>query len=516
MSSINETDDFEDLYDNAPCGYVSFSSDGLMLKANQTWLAWLGYQSEEIISKKRFQDFLSVGEQIFFETQVSPLLQVQGLAAEINFSLLTKERKKIPVLTSTKQYLASDRESKINRMIIFNITDRKKYESELIRERQAAELAAKTKGDFLAMLSHEIRTPLNAVIGVSNLLESTTLSAEQEPFMDMLRNSSDNLLNLLNSILDLSKIESGRLAVETKQFQFRKFVEGNNLAWHGLAHKKGIKVNAEIDPNLPTSVTGDPVKITQILSNLMGNAVKFTASGAVTLRAQLVSTDAAGIKVKFEIQDTGIGIAPEKLTQIFEEFSQADYETSTKFGGTGLGLTISQELAKLMGSQIKVDSKLGQGSCFSFEILLQQGDPNSDTHGIERVANQANALFGLRVLVADDSVDNIVLMQHLFKKWGAEVKTATNGKEALAHVTGESFDVVLMDMRMPVMNGHETALAIRALCDPVKSKDPIIAFSGSTSFEGQEITDEKLFDAVVGKPFKPAELIATLLMYSKV
>ena len=504
----------DDLYQNAPCAYASFFSNGTIVRTNQTFIRWLGYDPHFQASGKKIYDFFPLGERIFFETQFMPLLRTQSFVEEISFHLVDAKKMRIPVLTSTNQSILDDGTTVINRMIIFKSPARKKFEDELMAERRRAEDATRAKADFLSMLSHEIRTPLNAIVGIANLFETDSMSEEQTYYVDTLKTSVDNLMNLLNSILDLSKIDSGNVALEAKDFHLRTLLENLVRGWQGIAITKRLTVSTEIDRDVPDALIGDPVKLTQILSNLIGNAIKFTSAGSVKIAVRQQAESERETSLLFEVIDTGVGIAEENLSRIFEEFKQATYETSTKFGGTGLGLTISQKLAQLHGSTIEVRSVLGQGSVFCFALKLELGRKGADTAGIERVANPTEALAGMSILVADDSAENLMLMEHFFKRWNVKIQTARNGSIAFEKASSQKFDVVLMDMRMPIMSGYDAALKIRALNDKKKSRVPIIAFSGSDSFDGHSLADVSIFDAIVGKPFKPADLVTKLLPYS--
>lgn len=514
MTSVFE-DSIDDLFENAPCGFLSFLADGTIIRANQTVKNWLGYGQISGAFPKKVFDLIPLGERIFFETQFTPLLQTQGAVEEISLHLVTVTRSRIPVLTSTKQSLLVDGLTRVNRMTLFKSTERKKFEEELMRERKRAEEATRVKADFLSMLSHEIRTPLNAIIGIANLFETDSMSEEQAFYVDTLKSSTDNLMNLLTSILDLSKMDSGKTKLEAKDFQLRGLVQNLVRSWQGVAIAKGLSVVAEIAEDVPNTVIGDPVKLTQILSNLMGNAIKFTAIGSVKIAIKLESQTDRDASITFEVIDTGVGIAEENIGRIFEEFKQATDETSIMFGGTGLGLTISQKLVELHQSEITVRSRLGEGSVFSFTIKLARGQQGADTAGIERIANPSNALAGMTVLVADDSADNLMLMEHYFKRWRVRIQTATNGRAAVEKASTQTFDAILMDMRMPQLSGYDAAFQIRALDDVLKSRVPIIAFSGSDSFDGHSLANTSIFNATIGKPFKPADLIAKLLPYSK-
>jgi PAS domain S-box-containing protein len=339
MDLTNFSEDLEDLYQHAPCGYLSLLPDGKILNTNETLLNWLGFARGEILSLF-FQSILPVGDRILFETHIGPLIQMQGFVKEINLSLVRKDKTKISVLISAIMKRELDSESVYTRMTIFDISDRKMYETQLRYERNRAETALKNKVDFLSMLTHEIRTPMNAVIGISNLLHETKLTDEQRKYSEMLRRSSENLMDLLNSFLDLSKIESGKYLLEERSFNLRKLAEDITFGHQGSAREKGIILKHKLSAGIPDKLVGDPVKIGQIISNLISNAIKFTPIGYVALNVSIGQHNEREIEIHFEVEDSGIGIPPDRVDLIFNEYTQADYNTAKIYGGTGLGLTM--------------------------------------------------------------------------------------------------------------------------------------------------------------------------------
>jgi signal transduction histidine kinase len=254
----------------------------------------------------------------------------------------------------------------LTRIIVFPAMDRREYERELLRARQKAEQADRVKADFISMISHEIRTPLNAIAGVGYLLQATVLSPQQEKCVRILRSSSENLLATINEILDFSKVESGTVSLEERSFDLRALVQGVASSLSLKAEEKGVALVADVDERLPGTLLGDPVKVQQVLTNLVGNAVKFTAQGSVTVGLRVQERVDDAVTVDFEVSDTGIGIAPERLPHIFDPFTQASHDVGIKYGGTGLGLAITKRLVELHGSRLAVASEPGRGSTFSF------------------------------------------------------------------------------------------------------------------------------------------------------
>jgi PAS domain S-box-containing protein len=372
-SRIDETlleESAEDLFDRAPCGYVSTLPDGTIVRVNQTFLEWIGRSRDVLLEGTRLQTLLSVGSRMYYETHYAPLLRMQGFANEIALELVCGDGRILPVLLNSKEQRDSQGVPLFNRITLFDSTERRRYERELMLARRKAEAAAKDKADLLAMLSHDIRNPLNAIMGVVQLLDRSELGDAQRRFVRLLKSSSDNMLHLLNHVLELSKAESSSFALVETPFSLENLVSDLVSTFEAKAQEKGLKLRCAVDDRVPVSLLGDPVAIGQILTNLLANAIKFTERGTVELRVETHEIASDAVTLAFAVSDTGIGIAPDMVEQIFDEFTQASYDTVTKFGGTGLGLTITRKLLALYGSTVKVSSVLGEGSTFSFRLRL--------------------------------------------------------------------------------------------------------------------------------------------------
>ncbi|EPX59714.1 sensory box histidine kinase/response regulator [Cystobacter fuscus DSM 2262] len=504
----------EDLYENAPCGYLSTRLDGTIIKVNQTFLNWTGYSREELLAGKRFQDVLAIGSKIFHETHYAPLLRMQGFVSELNLELVHKDRQKIPVLINTLQRRDAAGNPLVNRTTVFNISERKKYEQELLLARKKAEQATKAKADFLSMISHEIRTPMNAIVGISNLLRETRLSSEQQEYVRILGFSSENLLNLLNNILDFSKIEAGKVTLEERGFDIRQLIHNTVYSLGVKAEEKGLKVQVDLDERVPACLRGDPIKIGQLLTNLLSNAIKFTERGGVTvaLRVQELFPDAASLE--FRVTDTGIGISEDRLGPIFEEFTQASYETSMKYGGTGLGLAINRKLLELYGSKMSVQSTPGAGSSFSFNLRLKIGQDAGQPEGPREGAPDEQTLRGVKVLVAEDNEVNVFVIERLLRRWGVEFEVVANGHRAMEKVMANAYDLVLMDLQMPELDGYDATRKIRSLPEERFRRLPIIALTASSRIGMDDRLEHAGFTDFVGKPFKLEELFAKLARYA--
>jgi PAS domain S-box-containing protein len=497
----------EDLYDNAPCGYLSALPGGLIVKVNQTFLSWTGYRREDLVGRRRFQDLLTAGGRIFHETHYAPLLRMQGAVREIAVDLACPDGRRLPALINS--VLKKDEEGTplLVRTTVFNATDRKEYERELLRERQRAEQEARAKSDLLSMISHEIRTPLNAIMGIGHLLGATELTAQQQKLVRILRSSSESLLGLINDILDFSKIEAGKVALEEKNVDLRQLVRGIADNLRVKAEEKGVALAVHIDERLSAAVLGDPIKIGQVLTNLLSNAIKFTPKGSVTVTLQVRERIADAVSIDFQVADTGIGIAPDRLPHIFEEFTQANYDIGLKYGGTGLGLSISKKLVELHGSHIAVESELGRGTTFSFALRLRTPEAAGEVAG--ETANE-QALRGLTVLVADDNEVNVLVLTGFLRGWGAELDVVTNGLHAIERIQERDYDLVLMDLQMPELDGYAATRQIRSLPDSKYARLPIFAVSASTRMGHQHELDNAGFTEFVGKPVSPEILLAKI------
>jgi PAS domain S-box-containing protein len=367
-SLLEET--VEDLYDNAPCGYLSTLPDGTIARVNQTFLDWTGLDRHSLLSGTRFQTLLTVGSRMYYETHYAPLLQMQGVAREIALDLTCADGRILPMIANSVQKRSDDGAVLFNRITLFDSTDRKRYERELLLARRRAEEIVKEKADLLSMLSHDIRNPLNAVMGVVQLLERSELTERQRRHLQLLKSSSENMLKLLERVLEMSKAESSSYALGKTAFAMPALVEDIVATFSPSAQAKGLELRCSVFDGVPAMVVGDPVVLRQIVTNLVGNAIKFTQSGEVVVTVHAGETTADAVTLHFAVSDTGIGIPPDRLDRIFKEFTQASDETAATFGGSGLGLAISRKLLALHGSEVHVVSAPGEGSTFSFSVRL--------------------------------------------------------------------------------------------------------------------------------------------------
>ena len=381
-----------------------------------------------------------------------------------------------------------------------------------------SEQSSQVQTEFLSTMSHEIRTPLNAVIGMSNLLMMESPRPDQKENLEILRFSAGNLLTLVNDVLDFNKIESGKITFENIKFNLDELMQNICGGQIIKAEEKGLEFQVYIDDYLKTrNLIGDPTRLSQIIFNLISNAIKFTTRGTVKVSVTCIEDRHNEATVKFSIRDSGIGIAPGKLKTIFEPFTQESITTTRQFGGTGLGLAIVKRLLDLQGGHIDVVSEIGVGSEFSaileFPVSTDISMPDERSRKMTVVSGGSTDihLSNLQVLIAEDNAVNVMLMKKLFSKWGIVPVIAENGERAIELLQYGNFDIVLMDLQMPILDGLEATKIIRRMPDPKKANVPIIALTASALFDIKDRVYNSGMNDYVSKPFKPNELLEKML-----
>ena len=402
---------------------------------------------------------------------------------------------------------------------IVTLREQKQVRADLLHARQSAEAASRAKSDFLANMSHEIRTPMNAILGLLKLMHGTSMNERQKDYVSKTEGAATSLLGLLNDILDFSKVEAGKMTLDPRPFSLQKMLDDLAVVLSANMRGKGIEVRFDVGTDVPKYLLADDMRLQQVLVNLGGNAIKFTNEGEVVVRVRSVESSLDSALLEFSVVDTGIGIAPEKQSLIFSDFSQAESSTTRRFGGTGLGLSISRRLVELMGSQLCLHSELGKGSTFLFTVRMPIVDRSALLNLEERHADRGKVpskrLNGVRVLLVEDNQINQMVADGLLGQEGALVTLADNGQlgiEALQK-TQVPFDVVLMDLQMPVMDGFEATSAIRS--QPEYASLPIIAMTANAMPSDREACLAAGMNDHIGKPFDLNRLVAMLKHYVK-
>lgn len=393
---------------------------------------------------------------------------------------------------------------------IQDISAQKEFEKELQRSKEAAEEASLAKAQFLSIMSHEIRTPLNAVIGTTYLLLQENPRPDQLRNLELLKLSSENLLLLINNILDFNKIDAKKVDFEETDFHLRNLIQSIVFPFQPRAEEKRIDFITNIDNKIPDMITGDPTRLGQILSNLLSNAIKFTDVGKVELECKLIKQEDNKVELEFVITDTGIGISSEKLELVFNPFTQENSSITRRFGGTGLGLSITQKLVRLLGSEIKVKSEPGKGSVFNFTLKFKIAAPknNIQAQGAEISLN------GLSILLVEDNEMNQFFTKKILENFGVEVEIASNGLEALEKILLKNYDLILMDLQMPEMDGFETTARIRAIEGLKFKKIPIIALTAEAFTDVQSKAIDTGFTDYITKPYNPKDLYSKIAKYT--
>ncbi|UII77522.1 ATP-binding protein [Flagellimonas sp. HMM57] len=437
----------------------------------------------------------------------------QGLIKELNeiVTARTSDGEKKWLDVSIK--LVHDKEDNPTGYIgsIVDITEQKNIQLALIEAKDKEMKANKAKDEFLSTISHEIRTPLNAVIGISHLLLLENPKESQIENLTALNYSSEHLVGLVNDILDFNKIESGNIVLEKSIFSLENILKAAESTFGSMAREKNIKFRIEQDSPLPSCLIGDSVRISQIITNLVGNAIKFTEKGSVILKLEELHRDSKEIKIKFDVIDTGIGIAAEKQDSIFDAFVQANSNTTRKFGGSGLGLAICKKLLQIMDTDLRLQSAYGEGTTFSFTLDLEiHNGSNTKKNGSKPELSNLTALDGISVLVAEDNTLNILVIKKFLSKWKVNFDIAENGSIAVKKASQKNYDFILMDLQMPVMNGYEASRKIRQSTNPHNIDIPIIALSASPPADVENDIRKYGMDGHISKPFDPIELHQTL------
>ena len=501
---------FRSLAESNLVGVWVGNASGQITESNDQALRMLGYDRADLDAGMLRWDKISAPDKQDVVCRISEDLGSGRATPPLEMEYLRKDGSRLPVLTGLAPLGTAAGEA-IG--IVIDLTKRRRIEEEMRLAKEAAELANRTKSDFLANMSHEIRTPMNGILGTLDLAMDTPLNPEQREYVGLAKTSADSLLALLNEILDLSKIEAGKLNLNPTEFDPRELVETAVRMFSARAREKKLTVSCEIASDVPEALLGDDLRLRQVLANLVGNAIKFTAQGQVSLSVSVSRRLGENrVRLQFTVRDTGPGIPQDLQELIFEPFRQADASTTRRFGGTGLGLTICSRLVKLMGGRIWLESTPPNGSAFHFTGEFGSGSKarlkqQAATAPEAPVPGQARPL---RILLAEDNQVNQLVAVRMLQKAGHAVTVAATGPDVLAKLKGHSFDVVLMDVQMPGMDGLEATAAIREREKATGEHLPIIAMTASAMQGDPERCLAAGMDAYLSKPISPQMLFARL------
>ena len=507
---VKTEEQLERVVNNVPGVIFETDGTGNFKFLNPSWELLSGYTVEETLGK-HYSEFLKGFNDVAYE-------EIEKIGCDVSrdfksvVSIMTKEgdQKWVEISYKTIADLGQDLPGVIGSLV--DVTKLKETELELIKAQKAMRKAIAAKEDFLSTMSHEIRTPLNGVIGISNVLVMDNHLDSQKENLKVLKYSSEHLLALINDILDYNKMEGGQIEIENVEFNFKTLIKSIKRNFKFQAGEKGVDFTVEVDYKIPKVLKGDSTRLSQVLNNLLSNAIKFTHEGEINLTIEKVSEKDETVSLLFQVQDTGIGISIDKLDRIFEKFKQADSSISSMYGGSGLGLAICKKLLLLQNSDLKVKSVPNIGSKFYFVLTFEKTAPDSDNSSASTRFQPKPELFkGIKVLVAEDNSINQIVIGKFLDKWEIDYDVVDNGRKAVESYKENHYDLILMDLQMPKMNGYEASKEILNIADVRSEKIPIVALTASAQLDVKFKAETIGMTGFVTKPFKSADLYNTIL-----
>ena len=499
---------YRGIIENMDLGILEVDTEERITRAFPKFCAIVGYTEEELLGRKASEVFMVTSERERMEARTEA--RNKGESELYECSIRNKNGELVWLLISGVPLRNEAGQSVGSMGIHYNITERKKNEERLQKAMLVANAARAAERRFLAKMSHEIRTPLNAIIGMSHILEDTPLSEEQSKFVNAISKGGVLLKELLDSVLDIARLEEGRKELNMRSTTLRPIFDGIMVVYKPLMINKGISLELEWDGALDGSFKLDVQALSQVLLNLVGNAAKFTEAGSIRLRPSLL-VDGRQLRLKVEVSDSGRGIAPEHVNRVFDRFAQVKDKSDKLQDGSGLGLAICKELCRLHGGNITLVSELEKGSAFTFEFAIERGEATVEISK-ERAQDSVRSL---RILCAEDNTVNLMYLSRILKEWGVTFEAVSNGADAVALWREKDWDVILMDIQMPIMGGIEASRIIR---DEEKNRDGRTTIVGLSAFAFESDEREGLeagMDAYLKKPYSPIELLEVLQRYIK-
>lgn len=503
------------LYSQTPAMLHSLNPAGSITAVSQLWLHTLGF-SESDVEGRLITDFMTSESALQFNRWADPAAPWVGASRLQNIQMKKSNGELIDVEISAIWELDAKGAPQQHLAVVENVTEIKRLAASNLQAEQAnraAQELSKAKDQFLANMSHEIRTPMNAIIGLTDLALRTSLTPSQQDYLGKVHVAAHSLLGLLNDILDLSKVESGKFTFERIPFSVTEVLDGIEATFKLLIEERGKKLRLLCAPDVPHWLTGDPLRLSQVLSNLVSNANKFSDRGDIVVSTEVVNCFDRTVGLRFAVTDSGVGITPDQMLRLFEPFSQADESTTRRFGGTGLGLAISRQIVELMGGRIWVNSEPGHGSTFTFEVSFERAEkPSQSSAKDQEVDMQAlRPVQGARILLVEDNAINQQVAAETLAQAGFEVDAADNGARALAMLASKAYDLVLMDIQMPVLDGYAATTRIRA---QDRWRDlPVIAMTANVMDDDRAKAKEAGMNDHIAKPIVAQDLFAKLLRW---
>lgn len=509
LENINKEHKYKNIIENMKLGLLEVDKDDNILQVNKVFCRQTGHKPEELIGKKANAVLLTKKEQQKLLDKQNKRRQ-KGLSDTYELEVRHKSGKTVWMLVSATPLYNLKNEIIGSIGIHYDISAMKLLQNDLRSAKEIAEKSKLSEQLFLANMSHEIRTPLNGIIGMTHLIKETSLSIEQTELVQALSSSSDLLFKLINNILDLSKLEAGKLKANNIQFDLIKLAHSTAKSF-STNLSSDVIFTIELSPDLYGMYIGDELLLSQVIFNLIGNAVKFTSKGSIAFGVDILESNEESDLIRFKIEDTGIGIEQDNIHTIFEKYDQATNEIRNSFGGTGLGLPISRKLVQLMGGQLKVKSLVGIGSTFYFDLWLKKSYDSEPIH-FTRKRNSLIIKTSEPILVVDDNDMNLKYASRLLDKWHIEYDLAHDGHEAVQMALQTKYSVILMDLQMPVLNGFSATNKIKSISE-VNKDTPIIALTASALSHQMEKAKAVGMADFLTKPFSPEQLMRILNLY---